>query len=76
MARQMSRRKGAWRQACPACDGRGEVCCVTWAEVRATAGDDLKFSGVGLPLWPLSLNTECTWCPFCGTKFTPSGRSS
>jgi len=72
----MSRPIKKARRTCPSCNGSGKVCCMTWAEVRAAAGDDLKFSGVGLPLWPLSSNVELSWCPFCGTKFTSQGGSS
>jgi len=73
----MSRRsKKALRQDCPGCAGKGTVCCVTWAVVRANAGHDLEYSGVGLPLWPLGSYLEMVRCPFCGKGFIPSGRSS
>lgn len=73
MARPKSRRKGA-RCVCPACNGEGWVCCATWAEVRVAAGEDLKFSCVGLPLWPLGRGVELNRCPFCGGRFQALGK--
>lgn len=68
-------RKPKKRCACPACNGRGEVCCPTWALVRAHAGDDLEVNKLGLPLWPLLPSLEMSRCPFCGRVFEPkSGR--
>lgn len=64
-----SRAKKDTRPECPACAGEGRVCCVTWAEVRAQAGEDLVYSEVGVPLWPLSANLEMPRCPFCGRAF-------
>lgn len=73
MARQKSLKKRPCH-VCPACDGKGSVCCVTWAEVRADAGQDLKFSDVGLPLWPLGRGLELPRCPWCGEKFQAFGK--
>jgi hypothetical protein len=56
-------------ETCPGCGGKGSVCCRTWAMVRASADEDLQFSGVGLPLWPLLSNLEMAYCPFCGNPF-------
>lgn len=54
---------------CPACVGAGKVCCHTWAVVRAQSGGDLKFNGLGMPLWPLAAWLEMPCCPFCGREF-------
>ncbi len=69
----MSHRKG---KPCPACAGTGEVCCETWAELRAGARDDLEFNELGIPLWPLSRHLEMPYCPFCGESFDRIGRNS
>jgi hypothetical protein len=60
---------------CPSCNGAGVVCCETWGVVRANAGHDLEFSGMGLPMWPLGGYLEMPRCPFCGREFKPSERS-
>jgi len=54
---------------CPGCDGAGSVCCKTWAEVRASAGPDLEFNELGIPLWPLTMGLEMPKCPWCGARF-------
>ena len=64
-------RRGGRQEECPACGGDGRVCCATWGAVRARAGEDLAFSGVGLPLWPLAPELEMAYCPFCGVSFRP-----
>jgi hypothetical protein len=58
---------------CPACEGQGRVCCLTWAACRidGLAAQDLKFSGVGFPFWPLREEWEMNFCPFCGRRFKP-----
>jgi hypothetical protein len=61
-------------KTCPACAGTGAVCCETWAEVRAGAGEDLEFGELGIPLWPLSRHLEMPHCPFCGKSFDRIGR--
>jgi len=62
------------REKCPGCNGEGKVCCKTWAEVRAGAGDDLEFNELGIPLWPLSRGLEMSRCPWCGSEFKVRGR--
>ena len=57
------------KNLCPACAGTGKVCCETWAEVRAGAGEDLEFNELGIPLWPLVRSLEMARCPFCGHGF-------
>jgi len=56
-------------KTCPACRGQGSVCCHTWALALVNADQDLEFSGMGLPHWPLTNETEMNFCPFCGKKF-------
>lgn len=54
---------------CPACAGTGAVCCATWAEVGARAGEDLRLNVSGLPEWPLLPGWEMNFCPFCARGF-------
>ena len=68
----MSRRpKRKVSTTCPACAGRGQVCCSTWAMVRAHADEDLSFNSLGMPLWPLLPSLEIPYCPFCRKTFKP-----
>ena len=70
------RMSGKLLKICPACDGRGQVCCETWAMVRVNADDDLEFNDLGMPLWPLASGLEMAYCPFCGKRFEPRARST
>lgn len=55
------------KEACPACVGKGSVCCQTWA--YACLNGDQDFNELGIPLWPLISDLELAFCPFCGKRF-------
>lgn len=56
---------------CPACVGKGLVCCETWAYARLSSGADFEFNELGMPLWPFVRELEMPLCPFCGQRFQP-----
>ena len=74
-ARRKSPRQGLprlkQRPLCPACEGLGSVCCEAWALAKLDSAGDLEFSGLSMPLWPLSRLLEMNYCPFCGAGFRP-----